>query len=544
MANHKSKDEQTVSCNEIDSTEKDNFFKPDSHNDPNNSIIGSSSVKMIASRDHEEHDAKKKRPSLDPEYDIYTIPSPSNTSNNHHHTTTTTTTTTEASESASPPRFIALEGIMKAANGVYKMSLAHEIAMDREFKLQKKEPLPNTLHKQVDGMMRKVFWDLLQNELDESPPNYKRALMLLEEIKNSLTSFLLPQHTRLKQEIDEILDLDLIKRQAENGALDFQRYAHYILSVMARLCAPVRDEKIQVLTQTREVVPMFRGIMELLDEMRIDMANFLVMQIRPQIMQQSVPYERKKFEEFLENKKKLSHLDGLESTKKWLKRNYDCNEFSGESKKEIINRVLTTAYIELLQWDDSLQERLPETLLLDEKRILTLRDALMLNVLVGSSLLIAVNTFSSLQSLAELKEEIRDHLMVIIGDDSDGKEDLSNKLKSAALQIIKDVSKFFQNHGYAKIDPSKEELLKNQIIDIENKNNRIRQLVQRRILEFVESVFTSNTASPVQMPKGLTALQQNLSSLAGQFTRIASHNRAVYGDYYVDIITDIIEKKL
>lgn len=41
--------------------------------------------------------------------------------------------------------------------------------------------------------------------------------------------------------------------------------------------------------------------MELLGEMRLDMANFLVQQIRPQILQQSVTYERKKFTEFLEN---------------------------------------------------------------------------------------------------------------------------------------------------------------------------------------------------------------------------------------------------
>lgn len=160
--------------------------------------------------------------------------------------------------SASPPRFMALEEIMKAANEVCNMCLAHEIVMDDEFKLEKNEIPPNSFHKKVDDMMRKVFWKLLQNELDESPPNYKRALMLLSEIKENLMSFLLPQHTRLKQEIEEILDLDLIKQQAENGALDFQRYAHYILSVMARLCAPIRDEKIRQLTQTREVVPIFR----------------------------------------------------------------------------------------------------------------------------------------------------------------------------------------------------------------------------------------------------------------------------------------------
>lgn len=106
--------------------------------------------------------------------------------------------------------------------------------------------------------MHNVFWDILDSQLNESPTNYKQAMILLKEIKENLLSLLLPQHTRLKQEIDEIIDLDLILQQAENGILDFQRYAQYILSVCARLCAPVRDDTIRKLTQTNEVVPLFR----------------------------------------------------------------------------------------------------------------------------------------------------------------------------------------------------------------------------------------------------------------------------------------------
>lgn len=49
-----------------------------------------------------------------------------------------------------------------------------------------------------------------------------QALNLLEEIKEGLSSVLLPQHTRLKQQISEILDSDLIKQQALQGTLDFK----------------------------------------------------------------------------------------------------------------------------------------------------------------------------------------------------------------------------------------------------------------------------------------------------------------------------------
>ena len=113
--------------------------------------------------------------------------------------------------------------------------------------------------------MHRAFWDILQSQLNESPPNYKQAMVLLKEIKDTLLSLLLPQHTKLQQEIEEILDSELILQQAENGILDFQRYAQYVLSVCARLCAPVRDEKIRELTQTDAVVSLFKYSSKFID---------------------------------------------------------------------------------------------------------------------------------------------------------------------------------------------------------------------------------------------------------------------------------------
>lgn len=47
-------------------------------------------------------------------------------------------------------------------------------------------------------------------------------MVLLENIKEDLFSLLLPQHTKIKQQISEVLDTVLIKQQAENNTLDFQ----------------------------------------------------------------------------------------------------------------------------------------------------------------------------------------------------------------------------------------------------------------------------------------------------------------------------------
>lgn len=41
---------------------------------------------------------------------------------------------------ASPPQFVTFDDLMAAASGVKNMSLAHEIAVDANFKFEKLEP--------------------------------------------------------------------------------------------------------------------------------------------------------------------------------------------------------------------------------------------------------------------------------------------------------------------------------------------------------------------------------------------------------------------
>lgn len=46
--------------------------------------------------------------------------------------------------------------------------------------------------------------------------------------------------------------------------------------------------------------------MDLLEVMKLDMANFAITQMRPHIQQQSVDYEGKKFDEFLITQSSMS----------------------------------------------------------------------------------------------------------------------------------------------------------------------------------------------------------------------------------------------
>ncbi|KAH0618816.1 hypothetical protein JD844_018303 [Phrynosoma platyrhinos] len=268
---------------------------------------------------------------------------------------------------SSPPQFFSMAELMETANEVSKMTIAHEIVINQDFKLQEVNFPPNSLEKRVKETLHKAFWDNLREQLSKMPPDYSHAVKLLQEIKEILLSLLLPRQTRLQSQIEEALDMELIKQEAEHGALDIANLTTYILGTMAMLCAPVRDEEIQrlrvmtdpvhllrwaplawtkvwtlfdkfngqkVATPTIEMRQILvagngvdamtvdfisaasdREIFRVLDLMKMDMVNFTIRILRPHLQEHSVQYERKKFQEL------LSKLPaGLVFTTEWLRK--------------------------------------------------------------------------------------------------------------------------------------------------------------------------------------------------------------------------------
>ena len=169
--------------------------------------------------------------------------------------------------------------------------------------------------------MQKALWHLREQQLEADPPQYTQALTLLTENK-------------------------------------------------AMLCAPVRDERLAELKEETKVVPLFRGTMDLREQTKLDMANFTIRQVRPVIV--SVEYEKLKFREFLETRE--GEENGLVSTREWLTRYNPTEQELNDPKyrKLLGQRILNDSFVELLQWDE--YYTLPETLVMDQKRIFALRD--------------------------------------------------------------------------------------------------------------------------------------------------------------------------
>lgn len=420
----------------------------------------------------------------------------------------------------------------KGMKGLTNMALAHEIAVDKNFSLTKIQP-ENEIEKQIKEIMQKAFWDLLKEQLESEPPVYTQAMTLFTEIKAMLYSILLPQHEKLKEKIEGILDIEVIQQQIDAEVLEFDKYAGYILGLMGILCAPVRDDQIAALKQMIEIVPLFKGIMETLEMMKLDMANFTIQTVRGTIEKESKDYERKKFQEFLDTQD-----DGLGTTREWLIRHAPTQDEIDDPKyKKLLGaRILNEAYMEILEWDD--YHNLPETLVMDAKRIYALRDKVERASVSTAVILLSfsnLNAFIIPMDSQRVKETVKQHADILLQDFFED-ADLLKILPSVAAQVVKDVNDYLTEKNRPLLG---DELVKNlteQLESLEDPNQRIRDLLQKRIVDFCKQLISSTNKSVPQLPPGLTICKNDLGAIAGQFLKLVNYNKEVFGEFYNDII--------
>ncbi|XP_004446924.1 T-complex protein 11-like protein 1 isoform X2 [Dasypus novemcinctus] len=447
---------------------------------------------------------------------------------------------------SSPPRFVTVEELLETAKGVTNMALAHEIVVNGDFQIKPVELPEDSLEKRIKEIVHKAFWDCLSVQLSEDPPTYDHAIKLVGEIKETLLSFLLPGHTRLRNQITEVLDLDLIKQEAENGALDISKLAEFIIGMMGTLCAPARDEEVKKLKDIKEIVPLFRAIFSVLSLMKVDMANFAVSSIRPHLMQQSVEYERKKFQELLEKQP-----NSLDFVTQWLEEASD-DLMNQKYKNSLLSvggaaccgdvaipspvAVQNYAYLKLLKWDHP-RRPFPETVLMDQSRFQELQLQLEHLTVLGAVLLV---TFSMVAPGISIQADFAGKLKMIVKILLTDMHLPSFYLKDALITIGEKVC--MEVSSCLSLSSDKETVLKGQIQAVASPDDPIRRIMDSRILTFLETYLASGHQKPFPpVPGGLGPVQKELEEVAVKFVRLVNYNKMVFSPYYDAILSKILK---
>ncbi|XP_027128187.1 T-complex protein 11-like protein 2 [Larimichthys crocea] len=448
--------------------------------------------------------------------------------------------------SSSPPKTLTLDEVMESARDLSNLSLAHEIIVNRNFHLEPQSLPQDSIWKLVRDNVHKAFWDILQSELNDDPPEYGQAIRLLEEIKEILLSFLNPGANRLRTQIMEVLDMDLIRQQADNDIVDIQGLASYIITTMGKLCAPVRDEEIKKLREnTDNMVTLFREIFRVLDLMKADMVNLTINSLRPVLQSHSVEYERETFQNILD--KTPSALD---NTTLWIKSTLEelqsatipTEQTKGQRVTPGPFHVLNTAFLGILTWDYD-KSPLPETWMTDETRVREVQWQLQKCQAVNEVLLIVYSTIGGpIQGLPSLSDRLKRMTSVLLDGMHSPNFNLEEALEGVSAQICCELNKSLTERSYPALSPALQATLRGQICSIVQKDNPIRTLVEDRVQQYFMALICDPKPQVKleQVPAGLTAVKPEMALLGAKFISLVNYNRSVYGPFYADIIRKLM----
>ncbi|KAM8974149.1 T-complex protein 11-like protein 2 [Pelodytes ibericus] len=448
-----------------------------------------------------------------------------------------------ASPASSPPKAVTLDEVMETTRNMSNLMLAHEIVTNQNFHLDHIDLPKNSLEGRVKQIVHKAFWDCLESELNEDPPQYEHAIKLFDEIKEILLSFLTSGTNRLRTQICEVLDVELIRQQAEHNAVDIPKLGSYIINIMSKLCAPIRDENVKKLKATGDIVQMLRDVFHVLDLMKMDMVNYTIQNIRPQLQRQLVDYERVKFQEILEKTP-----DALNQTTEWIKESLK-NALEAKSQENATGAngvsmdnlsptlVLNSGYMRLLQMDSAL----PETLITDESRIQELKVKLMQAKHIACVCLIIQNAMGSYCTTG-FTEKVKEITSILLQGMNSKTFNLKEALDALSIKICTEMNNSLTERDLSPLSTEAHTILVGQIGSIIEKDHPIYNLIEKRVQEYLSTFLClPYPYKRVPMtPGGLTSIHTELEFIAFHYANIVHFNKQVYGPFYANIFRKLL----
>ncbi len=156
------------------------------------------------------------------------------------------------------------------------------------------------------------YWHCIAKELDlvkQMTPEMRqrsRLTVMFSEMRDILLS-LVP--VTEKAQIAPRFDPELLLQELHHGLFDPSSFASYLSSVIKRHCAPMRDDPVDKMlshirasTSTLRFTDGLRQIFDILEMMKLDVANHQLRSLRQHLLETSIEFERSWFARKFEKK--------------------------------------------------------------------------------------------------------------------------------------------------------------------------------------------------------------------------------------------------
>ncbi|CAN3372560.1 hypothetical protein DIURU_004945 [Diutina rugosa] len=327
--------------------------------------------------------------------------------------------------------------------------LRHDILFDPQ--LQFRPNLDGERGKRKKSIIDK-YWLEIQKECRQyfTPPSgpikINRLPILFQTLRDVLLS-LLPNKDR--PQVNEIMDIELLVQQLNHGSFDFVEMARWLGDVFKSHCAPMRDGWVSEMIQkfvdaerqhsVESLVAGLRSIFQILEAMKLDVANHQIRILRPVLIGTAVDFEREYFQSLISHNKIY-----IDDSLTWFYKKYSQAIKSGDVRPDdysdtTLKPVIISSIIDLLSCRHMATE-FPTTLAFDHTRLVLLRaDVRQLVCVQLCSVLYRQLAAKKPSRLApSVISQVQQEILSIVTDDN-GNIKWTKNIQAIALQLVKNV---------------------------------------------------------------------------------------------------------
>lgn len=401
-----------------------------------------------------------------------------------------------------PPITVAMFKELDSDTLTASVQIRHDLALEPMLKLR-----PNTQRRSspVFQNLYRQYWTAMEQELQllgttGSTPN--RLLRCLEEIKKLIINCY-PSSSAVMESMSEVFDLDLLQHQIMNGTLSLEPFMEEISRILKQNCAPRRDSLVDHLVELAKggkYVLMVREFFEILELMKLDLANYHLLSLKSTPIEVIVKMER----DYFKSEMAKGHRS-LETARNWLAKNGD--DFCFEDFKRVFATSIVNKKIEM-----------PETWFLDTARIATCRNEIQM-LSISASIMAGIRQLCGKSIDQESMMELKSRVVVLVNAPKTKVKDLSDGVSIVLTRCNVSMD------------------IVNACEDIINRLIRPDSPLFLTIQDRVHDVIVAGVVDPASLPNvikdnKITMWTDELTLLVNKLNKMQSHHWTVFHEMY------------
>ena len=348
---------------------------------------------------------------------------------------------------------------------------------------------------------------------------------------------MVPAQGKFASDLHEHLDVEFITQQIERGVFNPEAIMEFVTQRMLQLCAPIRDKEIRAIASQTDIVEAFGAVMDVLDFMKLDLANFKLQQLKPHLKLQAVEYETAKMGEAI-----TSGAMSLDKTREWLEvsaqnllsvaavrnpENIDIPE-----NKIRFEEVYHDALLGLIFGNEIIgPDSLPETLILDAERIFGFQNEAQAITIVSALMMLSKNIVVDFARDDAGQKKLSDTLFLLM-------KEGDTTLQNIGLQIISSLQDSLKKYNKTMTE-SQEGMVHSMVEKTLSFKDVVYSMLSRRIQTHIKTQLTTGTFKKDQMARsGLELVQDSIMDLSRRILLLAKHNKEVSSKWLDPLIKE------